>query len=367
MNNYMKGIFFVPVLAVAAFSFSGCSEQNLPGSMDEDLTKSMEAFIPKPVTGERFNFASQDPVFRFSAVLPGNLRVEYVPEIESINIYDTNSSEDEIIDKSQIFIRYFRASSFLSLNTVDILSRQETSVNGHEAVAYEIRKKEGIADFAFQPFWRNQQHKLIDIRFSSHSPTLFYVFSYNPEMSEKQFKDFIDSLLFHNDKESLAQPLEKAGERITKKPFGIFVSPIDSPVSPERFSGYHNAVDYEVFEDEKEAAVPIMAVCGGELLEKRDVAGYGGLAIQECLFESQPVVVYYGHLHLASIKQEVGSYLLPGEQFAVLGQGFSSETDGERKHFHLGVSKGEKIDIRGYVQNKSELENWLDFNQLISG
>jgi hypothetical protein len=364
LNNYMKEIFFIPVLAIAAFSFSGCSEQNLPGSMDEDLTESMEAFIPEAVTGKKFDFASQDSIFRFRAVLPGDLGVEYVPEIESINIYDINSSEDKMIDKSQIFIRYFRASSFLTLNTVDILSRQEASVKGHQAVAYEIRKKEGIADFAFQPFWRNQQHKLIDIRFSSQSPTLFYVFSYNPEMTEEQFNAFIDSLAFHNDKESLAQPLEKAEERIAKKPFGIFVSPVDSPISPERFTGYHNAVDYEVFEDEKEASVPIMAVCGGKLLEKRNVAGYGGLAIQECLFENQPVVIYYGHLRLTSIKQEVGSYLLPGEQFAVLGQGFSSETDGERKHLHLGVSKGEKTDVRGYVPNKSELENWLDFNMI---
>ena len=33
-------------------------------------------------------------------------------------------------------------------------------------------------------------------------------------------------------------PLDRAGERVTKKPFGKFVTPQNSPVQPEKFYGY---------------------------------------------------------------------------------------------------------------------------------
>lgn len=38
---------------------------------------------------------------------------------------------------------------------------------------------------------------------------------------------------------------------------------------------------------------------------------------------------------------------------ANLGNGYSSDTDGERKHLHLGIHLGEVVDIRGYVQKKN--------------
>lgn len=45
-------------------------------------------------------------------------------------------------------------------------------------------------------------------------------------------------------------PLMGPEERITKKPFGVFVTPQNSPVNPERFRGYHTGTDFEVFENE---------------------------------------------------------------------------------------------------------------------
>src|SRR5438105_13240780 len=39
-------------------------------------------------------------------------------------------------------------------------------------------------------------------------------------------------------------PLENAQTRVTKKFFGTKVSPGNSPVTPERFSGYHTGVDF---------------------------------------------------------------------------------------------------------------------------
>jgi len=43
-----------------------------------------------------------------------------------------------------------------------------------------------------------------------------------------------------------------------------------------------------------------------------------------------------------------------------LGTGFSSETDGERKHLHLAIHKGSSVNILGYVQTKALLFDWLD-------
>src|SRR3989344_4743801 len=157
---------------------------------------------------ERFEFAQLDPTFRFSAEIPENLKAEYVSSIESINIYDPESNGSNL-DKSQIFIRYFTASNFLTLTTVDVLSRQETKANNHPAVEYEIKKKAGVAAFPDQPSWLNEKHKLIDIRLSSSSPSTFYVFAYNPELDKETFDRFIESVVFHNDTESLSEPIEK--------------------------------------------------------------------------------------------------------------------------------------------------------------
>jgi septal ring factor EnvC (AmiA/AmiB activator) len=66
------------------------------------------------------------------------------------------------------------------------------------------------------------------------------------------------------------------------------------------------------------------------------VSGYGGLLITSCEINKEAVTVLYGHLSLASITKKLGESVQVGEQVATLGQGFSRETDGERKHLHLG-------------------------------
>ena len=89
-------------------------------------------------------------------------------------------------------------------------------------------------------------------------------------------------------------------------------------------------------------------------------AGYGGVVIQDCLHKDQPVTVLYGHLASLNIVPQVGEYLAPGDEIGVLGAHQSPETDGERKHLHLGIHKGTGIDIRGYVENESELASWIN-------
>lgn len=162
-------------------------------------------------------------------------------------------------------------------------------------------------------------------------------------------------------------PIDKWQERVIKKPFGIKISPNNSPVSPERFSGYHTGVDFETFSDEQDGEVPIYAICDGSLILKKSASGYGGVAVQSCKFESQDITVIYGHLNLASILAVQNQQLAAGEKIGILGNGFSAQTDGERKHLHLGIHKGKAINILGYVQNISELENWLDVTKYLVG
>lgn len=155
-------------------------------------------------------------------------------------------------------------------------------------------------------------------------------------------------------------PLDRAGQRVTKKPFGIYITPQNSPVQPERFKGYHTGADYEILPGEENIDVPVRAVCAGKLRVKQFVSGYGGVAIQDCQIQEENVTVLYGHLSLASIKHEVGNEILEMEFIGNLGDLAKGETDGERKHLHLGIHRGSPVNFRGYVSLKNELSGWID-------
>ena len=155
-------------------------------------------------------------------------------------------------------------------------------------------------------------------------------------------------------------PLTDAQARETKKSFGTYVTPTDSPVSPEKFTGYHTGLDFETTPAEADVDVPVRALCDGTLLVKEYATGYGGVAVQSCVLDSQAVTVIYGHLKLASITPAVGAALKRGDTLGILGKGYSTETDGERKHLHLGIHKGTMVNILGYVQTQSALDGWLD-------
>jgi len=158
----------------------------------------------------------------------------------------------------------------------------------------------------------------------------------------------------------IAAPITNWQARATKKPFGIYITPQNSPVQPEKFFGYHTGVDFETFLDEQNIDVPIYAVCDGKLLQKRTATGYGGIAVLACKLNGQDVTIIYGHVRLSSVSVNVGDLLKAGDKLAVLGTGFSVENDGERKHLHLGIHKGTAINILGYAQNQAELSNWID-------
>ncbi|HET7630638.1 MAG TPA: M23 family metallopeptidase, partial [Candidatus Saccharimonadales bacterium] len=154
-----------------------------------------------------------------------------------------------------------------------------------------------------------------------------------------------------------AQPTKDLKDRATKKLFGTYVEPGNSPVSPERFQGYHTGTDAE-YGDVK-ADVPVKSIAAGNVIASQYVDGYGGAVAVTSKINGAERVVIYGHLDPNRLPK-VGRKLSQGEQFAYLGKGYSSQTDGERKHLHLAILKGDTLNWRGYVQSKSELSAWLN-------
>lgn len=155
-------------------------------------------------------------------------------------------------------------------------------------------------------------------------------------------------------------PLDRASERVTKKPFGIYITPQNSPIQPEHFAGYHTGADFEILPEEINAEVSVHAVCAGKLLVKKYASGYGGVVVQACVLDSQPITVIYGHLRPNSIAAIIGENLDAGAKIGELGVASSTETDGERKHLHLGFHKGTSVNILGYVSKKADLSWWID-------
>jgi murein DD-endopeptidase MepM/ murein hydrolase activator NlpD len=163
-----------------------------------------------------------------------------------------------------------------------------------------------------------------------------------------------------NDGQNFSSPIDRTKERVTKKPFGIFVTPQNSPVKPERFRGYHTGTDFEIFPEEMDREIELKAICSGKLLMKNYANGYGGIMIESCELDGKPITVIYGHLKLDSIKAKLGDSINAGDIIGILGADKSVETNGERKHLHLGLHKGGNFDIRGYVNSKKQLSDWID-------
>ncbi|MDF1498626.1 MAG: hypothetical protein P1P85_04740 [Patescibacteria group bacterium] len=86
---------------------------------------------------------------------------------------------------------------------------------------------------------------------------------------------------------------------------------------------------------------------------------------QKCVIEDEVTTVIYGHIRLSSVEKNVRDEFIAGEKLGVLGKGYRSETDGERKHLHLSIHKGSELNILGYIQIKQELENWIDVEKFL--
>lgn len=150
-------------------------------------------------------------------------------------------------------------------------------------------------------------------------------------------------------------PIAQFEKGITKKPFGIYITPKNSPVQPERFSGYHTGVDVE--NEDAKVDVPVYAICDGKIVVKRWISGYGGTIVLKCNIGNEEIYVLYGHLNPDSFIKN--SSAKKREEIAILGQGYSQQTDFERKHLHFAIRKN-NLDFRGYVQTKTELKEWYN-------
>ena len=171
---------------------SACGTQP---SQIEEIAKTTQ---PEKTASQTFDTAQFENIpFDFTAEIPAEWQAEYISEIEAINIFDPALEAESNLEKSQIFIRYFNASQFLTLSTVTIHSQTESTINNRPAVTYDIEKKSGVPNFAYQPAWRSQRHFVTDIRSSDDSPTTFYVFARNPDLSQNIFDSFLKSVIFN--------------------------------------------------------------------------------------------------------------------------------------------------------------------------
>lgn len=296
------------------------------------------------------------PAFAVTLTVPVAWEAEVVPELEAINLYDSAAPGETSREKSQVFLRHFRADDFLTLSTVTIHERTPTTVAGRPAVTYAIEKKPGVPPFPGQPSWRNARHRVTDVRLRDASPSEFLVFAQNPVLADDHFLTVLSSLQLTPTTSSPTAVLPVRGffAAVTKKPFGIFVTPENSPVSPERFRGFHTAADAEL-----PSETPVFAVTGGIVVRSGRVAGYGGLAAIEHRSGAERFVGVYGHLDPASLPR-LGSRVRAGEQIGVLGAAFSAETDGERAHLHFGLYTGPGVNVAGYVPTREALSMWRD-------
>jgi len=181
--------------------------------------------------------------------------------------------------------------------------------------------------------------------------------------------------------EILEPPISEFNSRITKKPFGIYITPETSPVHPDRWTGYHTGVDIE-YEDVL-YDVPVRAIADGEILLNKFATGYGGVVVIRHNIYGQDILALYGHLDPESLPLKNIKEVKQGQIIGILGEGGTYETDGARKHLHFALIKKDMgsthsipsgsprgtrgatgspqaLDIRGYVKSQEELAGWYD-------
>jgi murein DD-endopeptidase MepM/ murein hydrolase activator NlpD len=158
--------------------------------------------------------------------------------------------------------------------------------------------------------------------------------------------------------EVLEPPVSEFFSRITKKPFGIYITPETSPIAHDRWTGYHTGVDIE-YEDIL-GDVPVRAITDGEIVLNRFATGYGGVVVIRHNIRGEDIFALYGHLNPESLLPKNIKKVKQGQIIGILGDGGTDETDGARKHLHFALIKKDTLDIRGYVKSQEELAGWYD-------
>jgi murein DD-endopeptidase MepM/ murein hydrolase activator NlpD len=161
---------------------------------------------------------------------------------------------------------------------------------------------------------------------------------------------------------SFYYPMAGYQERLTNRQYGKSITAADSQGLPcgAPFTGFHDGDDVEVTSDELSKDMPVYAIADGTVRQVGQVKGYGGLLIMQHTLNGQTVTANYGHITVSRTSVKVGDTVKAGQLVTYLGEACSSQTDNERKHLHFAIRQGATIDIKGYVQSRSELQNWLN-------
>jgi len=164
-------------------------------------------------------------------------------------------------------------------------------------------------------------------------------------------------------KTKFIEPTDHYLSRVTKKPFGIYITPKDSPIQPEKFTGYHTGADAEYGDIADD--VEVHAIADGKVVISRTATGYGGVIV----IDHRPTSNFfslYGHVDPASLVP-LGTEVKQGDVIAKLAPPYSAASGGERKHLHLAIINQATPVILGYVQTKAALSGWLDPVALLTG
>jgi len=139
-------------------------------------------------------FGEVTPFDELSFEIPDEWRFEYVPSTQALNLYDTNN-DGSTLERSQIFIRYFDARSFLTLSTVTIHDTEDLTVGREDYVArrYDIEKKKGVPNFSDQPSWRSVRHIVTDFR-AEDGFTRYYVVASRPDLDPAIYTRVLESM-----------------------------------------------------------------------------------------------------------------------------------------------------------------------------
>ncbi|HSI20694.1 MAG TPA: hypothetical protein VLA04_03225 [Verrucomicrobiae bacterium] len=199
-HRILIAIPFIVLLAGVAFWQKKNTELTASPTSSPTIVQAapLPAVTPEPTptyqTLKATDFLPVASVYNYQAQIPTGWKVDVQEENESVNIYDPAAEGINNLGKSQIFIRYFKASTFLTLSTVTIHERVETTASGRPAVRYVIEKKAGVPNFANQPSWRNEKHTVTDIRSTDNNPTYFYVVAKRPGLSEEIYSHFLQNI-----------------------------------------------------------------------------------------------------------------------------------------------------------------------------
>jgi murein DD-endopeptidase MepM/ murein hydrolase activator NlpD len=155
-------------------------------------------------------------------------------------------------------------------------------------------------------------------------------------------------------------PVTDYKNRESLKHFGEYFSAASyvgkNAIFPNHYVGYHAGTDLEILPGEADTSVPVFAIGNGKIVFSGPVSGYGQVILEK--LDAVTYTALYGHV-VPTVKS--GQSVSAGTQIAILGQAFSSQTGGERKHLHLGIYRGSGNYFKGYEPTKTALDaRWID-------